>query len=194
MVQTQALMSAVLALAGPTPPAEQSPEPHTEVPSPPDEHLRFVHPVQTNPYQPPAPPPPYRGSPPRRSGGGGGGGGGGEWPRTPRHWPIQGQMNGVTRGANGGLGQTLPPGWTETPTTPTNPDETTDPTTNPTPWLEQPADTATTPGTSPVQVDDLPPTTGEPPTANPEPGTLVLAGIGLIAGGGAVVRKWRRRR
>lgn len=102
------------------------------------------------------------------------------------------QMNGVERGANGGLGQTLPPGWTETPTTP---DETTDPTgdplVDPTMWPES---ATTTPGTSPVQVDDLPPTTDEPPTANPEPGTLVLAGIGLIAGGGAVVRKWRRKR
>lgn len=192
MVSSQTLLTALLALAGPTPPAEQSSEPPTDQSLPPGEFLRFEHPVMTNPYQPPAPPPPYRGKPASRSGGGGGGGGGGAMGQNPAALADTGQLAGLTRGANGGLGQTLPPGWTETPATPTNPDELTDPATDP---LVDPRlwpDSVGTPSTSPVFVDD--PTTGEPPTANPEPGTLILAGIGLAVGGGSVVRRWRKRK
>jgi hypothetical protein len=191
MVQTQALLTAVLALAGPTPPAEPSSEPPAEVPPSPGDYLRFEHPVVTNPYQPLAPPPPYKGTPSRRGGGGGGGGGGGMG-QNPATLADTAQLAGVTRGANGGLGQTLPAGWAETPTTPTSPTGPTDPPTEPTMWLELVDDPSATPGASPVFADD--PAGGEPPTPNPEPGTLVLAGIGLTVGGGAVVRKWRRKK
>ena len=193
MVSSQTLLTALLALAGPTPPAEASPEPPTDRLPPPGDFLRFEHPVMTNPYQPPAPPRPYAGNPPRRSGGGGGGGGGGGMAQNPAALADTAQLAGLTRGANGGLGQALPPGWTDTPTTPTNPDETPDPLTEPTLWLELVEDTTTTPGASPVVVDD-PAWIDDAPTANPEPGTLVLAGIGLVAGGGAAVRKWRKKK
>lgn len=153
------------------------------------ELMRFVHPVLTSPYMPPARPPAHRTEQPKRGGGGGRGGSGGS----------SGQSMAATRGASGALGQTLPPGWTENQpkNDPSKPSVLPDPT-DPPPDPTLPPDDLLAPptgsgGTSPVVPDELSPLP-DSPVQTPEPGTIILFVVGASVGGGAVVRKWIRRK
>lgn len=193
MVPTQALLTAMAAFADPTPtPALLPPD------DPPlaahGELMRFAHPVLTSPYMPPSRPPAHPTEQPKRGGGGGRGGSGGGG--------GSGQSMAATRGASGSLGQTLPPGWTQNPQTespnPTvlpNPnDPPPDPTLPPDDLLAPPTGAPTgSGGTSAVVPDELSPLP-DSPVQTPEPGTVILFVVGASAGGGAVVRKWIRRK